>query len=107
MDNEQLVTQDTIDQIQASMQVRRVSQSYSANYNDNIILADTASGNITVTLPAARNGKEFIIVKGAAANTLTIQFSGTDKMFGAGNISVVDLGKSNRLKSIPGGYIPL
>jgi hypothetical protein len=104
--NELLVTQELIDQVQSAMQVRKVNQSYLANYNDNIILVDTSLANLTVTLPLAKNGKEFIIVKGSASNGLTVQFSGADKMFGLGNISMLELG-TRRLKSIPGGYIPL
>jgi hypothetical protein len=107
MNDEQSITQEQVDQFQAATKVRKVFGSYVANFNDNCILADSSGGDIVVTLPLAKNGKEFIVVKGSPSNNVTIQLSGTDKIFGASNISMVDLGTSKRLKSVPGGYISL
>lgn len=102
-----LVTQDTIDQIQSAMSPRFINANYQATYNDNVLVADSALADVTVLLPPAKNGKEFIVVKGAAAHTVTILFTGTDTMFGLSNIVMLNLSDSKRLKSVLGGYIPL
>ncbi len=54
---------------------KRVNASYTATVDDRVLLADAASGGITVTLPATTgiNGREYIIKKiDASANAVTI-----------------------------------
>lgn len=96
-----------LDSLQALELVRTVTTSYTATYKDDIILADTTSGNITITLPPSRGGKVFHVVKPKAANTLTIVFTGTETMLGVASVSLTDFGSGKRLKSVPNGYIPL
>jgi len=50
---------------------------------------DTSGGTVTVTLPLAAStpGKEFFIKKVAAANTLTVNPSGSDTIDGAASLS--------------------
>ena len=96
-----------LDSLQSLEVVKTVTASYTADYKDDIILVDTTSGDVTITLPKARGGKIFHIVKIKATNTLTIVFTGTETMLGVASISVIDFGTGKRLKSVPNGYIPL
>src|SRR5690606_3377141 len=52
--------------------------------NENVVLADTTSGNITLTLPSVsgNTGVVFHIKKTVTANTLTIAASGSDTIDG-------------------------
>jgi len=45
---------------------------YTLIARDELILADTTAGSIKITLPPPANGREFQVVKLAAANMLTI-----------------------------------
>lgn len=51
---------------------------YSVVQRDDILLVDTTSGTITITLPAAINGRKLTIVKTASANNAILQPSGSD-----------------------------
>lgn len=101
------INHDTIDKIQAQTGVKNVYSNYPVSYHDDVLLCDTSAANVTVTLPLARGGKEFIVVKNKAANVLTVLCSGADTIFGAASLSMVLLGDHTRLKSIPGGYITI
>lgn len=58
--------------------------SYTATASDDIILCDTGSSNINLTLPAASSntGKVFVIKKIAATNTVSIVLDGADEIDG-------------------------
>jgi len=66
----------------------------SANYTmtliDDTIFADTTSGNVTITLPAATVNKTLRICKKVAANSLIIQRAGTDTIEGETSITITD-----------------
>lgn len=96
-----------IDSLQELEVVVTVTADHLAQYREDIIIADTTLASITITLPKARGGKLFQIVKASAANTLTVNFSNGDTMFGSTSVVLTDLGSSKRLKSISTGYIPL
>lgn len=96
-----------LEQMQATMIVTNVSAAYTALESDDIIVADTTAGNVTITLPLAKNSKEFIVCKKVAANSLIIAFSGGELVFGAATITMTTIMDGRRLKAIPGGYILL
>jgi hypothetical protein len=100
-------TQDTINQQQQVTSAVTATVSRTLTTNDNVIAADTTSGNVTLTLPIARNGKEFIIVKIIAANTLTILPSGTDTINGAASLAITIRWTSIWLKAVSGGWLIL
>jgi hypothetical protein len=78
-----------------------------ALYREDIIVADTSNGNVTITLPKSRGGKKFVVIKGSGLNVLTVQFTGGETMFGVASVVVTALGAVNKFKGVPGGYIPL
>lgn len=64
---------------------RIVSAAVTLTANDDIVLVDTTSGSVTVTLPDARQHANhvFHVKKMIAANTCTVQRSGSDTIDGA------------------------
>ncbi len=61
------------------------SMSLSVTRAQTIVLANTSSGNITITLPSAAMllGRTLVVKKTAAANTLTIDANGSETIDGA------------------------
>lgn len=84
---------------------RTVTGNTTLTATDDIVLVDTTSGNISVTLPRASNGKEFQVVKTAAAFTLTILPTGADTILGTTSLAVTGRWTSLHFKSVVGGYI--
>lgn len=70
---------------------------YTAVYDDWLILCDTTSGSITVTLPDPTNisGKMFVVKKTASANSVTIN---------AGDGSVIIEDTTSHSQNAKGGY---
>ena len=63
-----------------------ITDNYTTNYSDTVILADATSGNITVTLKPANEmtQKRIVILKtDASANTVTIDADGSETINGA------------------------
>lgn len=96
-----------LESLQEMEVIKTVTADYTPKYYEDIILGDTTAGNVTITLPLARGGHIFHILKIKAANTLTIVFTGTETMLGVASLSITDFGAGKRLKSVPNGYIPL
>lgn len=75
----------------SALQKNHVQRTSSTNTNlsssDDVLLMNTSTGNRVVTLPSSgKSGKEFIVFKTTAPNTLTIQCSGADTVNGAASI---------------------
>lgn len=64
---------------------RLVSSATTLTAGDDTVLVDTSGGSVTITLPLAADnpGQRFDVKKMAAANTCTVQRSGTDTIDGA------------------------
>jgi hypothetical protein len=60
-----------------------VSTTYQATPYDRVINGDTGGGAFTITLPAPVPGKQVLITRVGATNTLTIARGGTDTIQGA------------------------
>lgn len=87
--------------------VRTVTSNYAVRYADDIVIVDTTSGNVTVTLPRSRGGKKFCIVKASASNTVTILFSNSETMLGINSVTITSLADKRWFKGVKQGYIPL
>lgn len=103
--NDRVVQHEQLDQIQALKTIRSISANYVATAKDDILVIDTTSGNVSVTLPLAKGFKEFTIVKSVGVNVLTILFSGGQLMFSQSSIVLTTLSDVRTLKAISGGYI--
>lgn len=105
--SDRMPTQDTILQIQRLNTPRLISSNFVANDNSNYLLMDTSSGNVSVQLPAARNGREIVVMKNTAGNYVQILPLGSDKILGLNELKLYNYGDSARLKAIPGGWFVL
>lgn len=58
--------------------------------SDDLILVDTTSGSVTVTLPSAvgRRGRKFACKKLIAANTMTLAGAGSETIDGAATVGI-------------------
>ena len=65
--------------------VTDVSATYQALVNDRKINADATGGVFTITLPPAEPGKEILITRVSASNTVTIDPDGSDNINGSGS----------------------
>lgn len=77
---------------------------------DDIVLADTTSGDLTITLPEISeemvlDKREYEIVKPVAANTLTIAPSGTDTTVGDTDVVVTVQWTALRFRATTGNWI--
>ena len=69
--------------------------------SDELILVDTTSGSVTVTLPPAlgRKGRRFTAKKLIAANTMTLAGAGSDTIDGAGTVGITTQYASRTVQS--------
>lgn len=64
---------------------RLLSAAATLTAGDDVVLVTTSGGSVTLTLPLAskHQGHTFVVKKMSAANTLTVQRSGSDTIDGA------------------------
>jgi hypothetical protein len=65
-----------------------VTADYTVLHADDYILVDSTAGAVTVTLPTARNGLQFTILRTAGANNVTIVPSGAETINGAASVVI-------------------
>jgi hypothetical protein len=78
-----------------------VATSYTILESDDII---EVSALATVTLPIAKNGREYQVIMTGVGN-VTVQLSGTDQIYGNTSVLMNVQGMSLRFKAISGGWI--
>ncbi len=87
-----------LEQMENIKNIVDTSISYAAILNDDIIVANSASGSITITLPGGRSQKEFTVTRSSALNSVTIAFSNGELCYGQATLSIIGLGAVLRLK---------
>lgn len=66
-----------------------------------LVVVDTSAGNITITMPPAQNGREYQVIKGAAANVLSIVPSAGETVLGSSTgLQIFNFGTCVHLKSV-------
>ena len=75
--------------------VIKVSATYIVKDNDSVVIVDTTSGNMEITLPSAVGikGRRYAIKNvGTAANSLTINTNGSEEIdnYASGNLELID-----------------
>lgn len=106
--NDRVLDHGSLQQLQQTVRETSVSTTpYAVTDSDDILLVDTAGSSITVNLPRARNGRELYLIKLVAANTMTLQPSGTDTINGAASVAVTIQWTSIKIKAISTGWIVL
>lgn len=96
-------TQDTLEALSSVERVRTVTSSAAAVADDDVLRIDTTAGAITLTLPAPRNGKRYIISRVAGANNVTVQ-GASGNINGTPTVSIVASYTPLRLKAIGSNY---
>ena len=72
------------------------------------VLVNTATTSITVTLPEAKGGKEFEVVKYATANRVVIVPAAGETILGADEVYITTIYDALRLKAIEGtGWVAI
>ena len=95
---------DTLVGIQQTENVKTVTANYIVASIDDYLLVDTTSGNVTLTLPKAKNGRLLFFKKIVAANSMILSANGSDKIDGASTQTVAIQWTCIRLKAISGGW---
>ena len=80
-----------------------VTNDYELGRADELVLVDTSSQNVTITLPSAARGREFCIVKMSAANEVRIVPTPPERILGITTATVLISRYSKiRLKAVAG-----
>lgn len=93
--------------LEAAQRVREVTTNYVAAVNDDIIVVDSASGNVSVTLLPARAQRRLIVVRKVAANVVTLVAAGSDQIEGAASINLAGAWTTANLLALPGMWVRL
>ena len=93
--------QDTIRGLQFVTRVVSVATAYTIMETDDIVEVSVVA---TVTLPLAKNGREYQVVMTGVGN-VTVNLSGTDLIYGNTSVLLNVQGMSLRFKAITGGWI--
>lgn len=85
--------------------ISAASGNYSVGRNDELLLVDTTSASVTVTLPPADNGREFSVTKVSPNNTLFIVPTPPSTIIGAEGVQFTGNFTSLRIKAVNQNYI--
>ena len=96
------ISHDQVLQFQASENVRVVTTTGVVTYNDDILVVNTTSGAVTLTLPKVRGGKTYSIVRTAGANAITIVPTAGDTINLTSSVSISSNFVPMRLKAVKG-----
>lgn len=78
---------------------------YNIADNDEFLLVDTSAVSATLYLPGSRGGKEYEVIKIAAANSVTVVADGSDTVCGAASLLLTMQWSAARLKAVAGGWV--
>ena len=97
-------TQDFLHGLQGvAYQVTSASNVTPSSYTD-YIYCDTSSGDITVTLPVAKNGQEYTVIKTSPLNTLTVNTTAPDTIQGLSSVSFTTQWTARTFKDYEGDW---
>ena len=96
------ITHDQVLQFQDSESVRIVTVTGALTYNDDIILVNTTSGAVSLTLPIARGGKSYSVVRTAGANAVTLLPAAGNTINSAASLTISTSFAPVRLKAVKG-----
>ena len=101
-----VLSHDTVVNYQRGKVQRTVSIATSLTTQDDVLLVDTATGSIVVTLPVSgASGKEFIVFKTSGVGNLTINPVGADTVNGTTSMVITASYGSLWLKAVTGGWV--
>jgi hypothetical protein len=101
--HDRVVNHDTLTQLNQIANQRSITTStYTVQPSDDYLLVGTTS---TITLPAAKNGQEYEIVKVFSGGYIIILPAGTDTVVGTTSVLVTVQWTALRFKAVSGGWI--
>lgn len=102
-DDERLLNARDLHQLNAIERVVTVTTSYTAQVHDDIILVNTTSGGVTVTLNSSLLGAKYVIIRVSGSNNVIVQpSSGT--INGSASETISSSYTPKRVKCIAGNY---
>ena len=99
-ESDRLITHEHVQQYQDQEGLKVISSSTGVTYEDDYLFVDSTMAPVVLTLPIARGGKFFCIVRIAGANSVTVSPSGTDTIAGAANQVLTTPQSPLRLKAL-------
>ena len=96
------ITHDQVLQFQDSESVRTVTTTGNVTYNDDILLVNTTSGAVSLTLPIARGGKTYSVVRTAGANAVTLLPASGNTINAAASVVISASFTPVRIKALKG-----
>lgn len=93
--------------LQSDARRTTVTTAYTVRADDDFLLIDTSAGAVELTLPQARNGKEYEFVLVDATNYATVTPDGADTINGEPDMILSTLWTAIRLKAISGGWVAI
>lgn len=94
-------TQDLLHGLQGTCKTKSVSATYQINPDDDVIMV---SGATTVTLPRAKNGQEYTVVR-TGVSTVTINTASPDTVMGLSTLNLTTQWAARTFKAISGGWV--
>lgn len=94
-------------ELQGAQTQNPVTSDYTVTARDDIILVDTTTGVVTITLPTAAQGREFEVVKTTIPNRIDVVPSGTDTILWTTGVSIFNRGTAIRFKATTGNWIAI
>lgn len=103
--HETIITHQDLEELWEQELVTSVSANYTVSDRDDIVLADSSAGNVTLTLPLAKGRRLIVITKAATVNNVTVNFTGGQLCLGAASVTMLALGEVKRFKAYNDGWI--
>lgn len=103
--SDRIPTHATLHGLQEVAVVRSVSANTTLTYEDDYVLVDTTAGSVAITLPASKAGKEFEIIKIAAANSVTVDGDGSETICGSTTMLLTTQWSAANMKAVAGGWV--
>jgi hypothetical protein len=97
-------TNDTVQGFASVEHVAELTTTYLAKYNDDVLALDSTAAPFTVTLPTPRNGKRYVVVRIAGANSVTVA-TVSGNIDGAATATISADFTPLRLKAIGKNYV--
>jgi len=97
-------TQDFLHGLQGVAYQVASSSTSAIKADSDIVYVDTAAGNVTVTLPVAKNGQEYTVIKTSPLNTLTVNTTAPDTIEGLTSVSFTTQWTARTFKEYQGNW---
>ncbi len=99
--------QSNVAELQGATTVNPVTGDYTLTSRDDIILVDTSSGPVVITLPEAAQGREYEVVKAAEGSYVSVVPTNPDSVLWNEEVRFYNRGTAIRFKATTGNWIAI